>query len=68
MNNETNKNNTTLPFILVPDKIIAERLKNQGFVCVNETDTMCTFINNGKLLFEGGIDKHKVMFTNKLCI
>lgn len=59
---------TTLPFILVPDKIIAERLKGQGFVCVNETETMCTFINNGKLVFDGGIDEHKITFTNVLCI
>ena len=62
------KDKTTLPFILVPDKTIAERLKEQGFVCVNETETMCTFINNGKLVFDGGIDEHKIKFTNVLCI
>ena len=59
---------TTLPFILVEDMVLAERLKQNGFVCVNETETMCTFINNGRLLFEGGVDDHKVAFTNKLCI
>ena len=58
----------TLPFVLVPDKILAERLKNQGFVCVNETDTMYTFINNRKLIFDGSIDEHKVIYTNKLCV
>lgn len=64
-----NKNKTTtLPFILVSDPTIAERLKNQGFVCVSETETMFTFVNNGKLVFDDGIDKHKVAFTNKLCI
>lgn len=62
------KKNNTLPFILVEDLVLAERLKENGFVCVNETETMCTFINNGRLLFEGGIDEHKVVFTNKLCI
>ena len=59
---------TTLPFILVSDLVLAERLKANGFVCVDETETMCTFINNGRLLFEGGVDEHKVVFTNKLCI
>lgn len=58
----------TLPFILVSDKIIIDLLKNRGFECINETDKMCTFINNGKLVFDGGIDEHKVMYSNKLCI
>lgn len=60
--------NTTLPFILVSDKVIGELMKKQGFVCVNETDTTYTFINNGKLVFAGGIDEHKIAFTNMLCI
>ena len=59
---------TTLPFILVSDKIIIDLLKSRGFECINETDKMCTFINNGKLVFDGGIDEHKVMYSNKLCI
>lgn len=61
-------NNTSLPFILVSDKVLAERLKNQGFVCVNETDSICTFINNGKLIFDGGVCENKVKYTNMLCI
>lgn len=59
---------TTLPFILVSDKTIAERLKQNGFVCVNETDAMCTFVNNGKLVFDGGLDEHKIAYSNVLCI
>jgi hypothetical protein len=59
---------TTLPFILVSDSAIANILKQNGYVCINETETMFTFMNNGKLTFSENIDKHKVMFTNKLCI
>jgi len=59
---------TTLPFILVSDKVIAERLKQNGFVCVNETDAICTFINNGKLIFASDIDNNKIVYSNKLCI
>lgn len=61
-------NTASLPFILVSDKVIAERLKQNGFVCVNETETMSTFINNGKLIFDDGLDRQKVSFTNLLCI
>ena len=60
--------NTTLPFILVSDKIIANRLKENGFICVSETDTMFTFLNNGKLVFSDEIDKNKVAYSNMLCI
>jgi len=67
MEKETTKRNidTTLPFILVSDKTFAQRLKDNGFVCVNETDTMCTFINNGKLVFS---DNESVVFSRMLCI
>lgn len=61
------KTTTTLPFILVSDKIIGEMMKKQGFVCVHENDETYTFINNGKFVFSSE-DKHKVVFTNKLCI
>ena len=61
-------NNTTLPFILVSDLVLAERMKKNGFVCINETESMCTFINNGKLIFEGSLDEHNILYSNKLCI
>lgn len=67
MSNEKN-NTTTLPFILVSDKSIADILKQNGYVCVNETETMFTFMNNGKLTFSDSIDNHKVVYSNKLCI
>lgn len=66
--NKEKINTATLPFILVSDKVIAEILKKQGFECINEIDTMYTFINNGKLVFDGGVDEHKVIYSNKLCI
>jgi hypothetical protein len=59
---------TTLPFILVSDKTIIGILKQNGYVCVNETETVCTFMNNGKLTFSDSIDKNKVVYSNKLCI
>ena len=68
MNKKTNGNNTTLPFILVSDRVIGEMMKEQGFVCINETDTMYTFVNNGKLVFAGGIDECKIAYSNVLCI
>lgn len=70
MNKETKNTTTTssLPFILVSDAIIGEMMKKQGFICVNETDTMYTFINNGKLVFASDIDSKKVVYSNKLCI
>ena len=58
-------NNTALPFILVSDKIIAERLKESGFVCINEANAMYTFLNNGKLVFA---DEQGIVYSNKLCI
>jgi hypothetical protein len=61
-------NNTTLPFILVSDKTIADILKQYGYICVSETETMYTFMNNGKLTFSDSIDKNKVVYSNKLCI
>lgn len=63
-----NKIDTTLPFMLVSDMVLAERLKQNGFVCVNQTETMCTFINNGKFVFDGGLDEHNITFTKMLCI
>ena len=67
MSNEKN-NTTTLPFILVSDKTIASILKQSGYECISETETMFTFVNNGKLTFSDSIDKHKVVYSNKLCI
>lgn len=61
--------NTALPFIMVSDKTVIEMLKQSGYVCMNESENVCTFINNGKLTFSNSIiDEHKVVFTNKLCI
>lgn len=65
MNNETK--NTTLPFMIVSDKTIIDILKQNGYVCVNETDTVCTFMNNGKLTFSDSIDNKKIVYSNKLC-
>ena len=59
-------NNTNLPFILVKDMVLAERLVQNGFVCVSQTEDTCTFINNGKLVFDGGLDGHQVVFTRML--
>lgn len=59
-------NTSTLPFILVSDEAIAERLENLGFVCVNKSKEMFTFINDGKLTFSDDIDVHKIAFSNKL--
>ena len=67
MNNETKNTATTLPFILVSDKIIGEMMKKQGFICINETDTIYTFINNGKLVFASDVDNKKIVYSNKLC-
>jgi hypothetical protein len=66
MNKETK--NTTLPFMMVSDKTIIDILKQNGYVCVNETDTVCTFMNNGKLTFSDSIDNKKIVYSNKLCI
>jgi hypothetical protein len=67
MNNETKNTTTTLPFILVSDKTIINILKQNGYVCVNETETVCTFMNNGKLTFSDSIDNKKIVYSNKLC-
>lgn len=67
MNKETKNTNIALPFILVSDKTISDILKQNGYVCVNETDTMCTFMNNGKLTFSDSIDNKKIVYSNKLC-
>ena len=61
------ENSTTLPFILVSDETIAERLENLGFVCIGKSENMFTFMNDGKLVFSDDIDMHKVAFSNKLC-
>lgn len=66
MSNKTKT--TTLPFILVSDSAVADILKQNGLVCVYESGTMFTFMNNGKLTFSDSIDKHKIVYSNKLCI
>ena len=68
MDKEIKSINTTLPFILVSDKSIADMLKKNGYVCVSETEAMFTFMNNGKLTFSDDIDQHKIVYSNKLCI
>ena len=68
MDKETKNNTATLPFIMVSDKTIANILKQYGYICVSETETMCTFMNNGKLTFSDSIDKNKIVYSNKLCI
>jgi hypothetical protein len=64
-----NKNkNTTLPFILVSDSTIAEKLKQLGLELIIQNESIYTFANNNKLVFSDDIDEHKIVYSNKLCI
>ena len=61
--------NTTLPHILVSDKTIANILKQYEYVCVSESETMCTFVNNGELTFSDSlVDSNKIVYSDELCI
>lgn len=59
---------TTLPFILVSDSTVANIFKQNGLVCVYETGTVFAFMNTGKLTFSDDIEKHKIVYSDKLCI
>lgn len=69
MSKELKSNTTTLPFILVADLTVADILKQMGLVCVQETETICTFENNGEITFSDSlIDSNKIVYSDKLCI
>ena len=64
----SNEVKTTLPFILVSDPAVADILKQNGLTCINETETMFTFMNNGKLTFSDSLSNNKIVYSSKLCI
>ena len=55
-------------FIRTSDMETASLLLKLGFQKIDENNGIYTFLNDGKLLFEKGMDIKNVQFSNVLCI
>ena len=54
-------------FIKTTDSETSKKLSALGFQKVDNTNGIYTFLNDGKLLFEKGMDIENVQFSNVLC-
>lgn len=54
-------------FIKTKDKETAQRLRSEGFQCVNESSGVFTFINDSRMTFSND-EMENVVYDNKLNI